>query len=52
MVYVGPASPTLCLPSAGQPGSSQADENLPFLGLSQATAATEVTAATEATSGA
>lgn len=33
MVCIGPALPTLCLPRAGQLGSSQADEVLPSFGL-------------------
>lgn len=41
MVSVGPALPTLCLVHAGQLGSSQADEDLPFLGFPQAIVAAE-----------
>ena len=42
-VHAGSALPTLCLPHAGQQGSSPADVVLPFLGLPQATVATEAT---------
>lgn len=42
-VRAGSALPTLCLPHAGQQGSSPADVVLPFLELPQATVATEAT---------
>lgn len=42
MVYASPAGPTRHLPHAGELSSSQADEVLPFLRLSQATWATSV----------